>query len=77
MYETIIIKIEERKLQIRNRLQTKYWGLEFDCGSDYAEDSYLNELFVKLEYFVFNEQKIVKKLSTNNEQIQKAYSLCN
>lgn len=56
MYETIIIKIEERKLEIQNMSKTRYWGLEFDCGAEFSNDIYLNNLYNKLERLATHEE---------------------
>lgn len=70
MYETIILKIERRKFEIKNMLTARYWGLEIDCGADFAEDVYLNNLYEKLENIIKNEAFIKKQREKKGETLK-------
>jgi hypothetical protein len=60
MYYTILLKIEQRKKLIQNKVQMRFWNNDINCFGDFADDVYLNSLYEKLENMI-KKDNLVKK----------------
>lgn len=70
MYESIIVKIEERKKQIQNKVQMRFWNNDISCSGDYADDIYLNKLYEKLERLIKNDEFVQRQREKRGETLK-------